>query len=195
MAFTKASLHLFKFLTDLQLHIFRIYFASSANTTSNALASNMRVVAVSATLPNIIDIAAFLDAHEAYSFDSSYRPVPLSTHVIGLGHIGKNQFLFDKSLNRHVPELIRRFSNGRPSIVFCHTKKQTESLAVELSSSIGVSNHPTLSNIAQRSNLQSLQACIRKGIAFHHAVSFNSERLNESMNTYHNKLFTYLIQP
>ncbi len=143
----------------------------------------MRVVAVSATLPNIIDIAAFLDAHEAYSFDSSYRPVPLTTHIIGLGNIGKNQFLFDKSLNRHVPDLIRRFSDGRPSIIFCHTKKQTESLAAELSSSIGVSsNDPTLSNIAQRSNLQSLQTCIRKGIAFHHAVSFNFDRLIEYLS-------------
>jgi len=42
----------------------------------------MRMVAVSATLPNIDEIAKFLGAHEAFVFDGSYRPVPLSTYDI-----------------------------------------------------------------------------------------------------------------
>lgn len=130
----------------------------------------MRLVAVSATLPNIADIASFLDAHEAYCFDSSYRPVKLTTHVVGLGYCGKNQFLFDKGLNRHVPDLIKRFSRGRPTIIFCHTKKQTETVAAELAISIGFGgNDPILANMAQQSSVPSLQNCLRKGIAFHHA--------------------------
>ena len=148
----------------------------SANTTPEALRSNMRLIAVSATLPNIEDIASFLDANEAYCFDSSYRPVPLTTHVMGLGYIGKNQFLFDKGLNRHVPGLIKRFSKGRSSIIFCHTKKQTEVLATELSSLIGSNNDPSLASMSQQTNLISLQKCLQKGVAFHHAGLENEDR-------------------
>ncbi len=140
----------------------------------------MRLVAVSATLPNIGDIASFLDAHEAYVFDTSYRPVPLTTHVVGLGYIGKNQFLFDKGLNRHIPDLIKRFSKGRSCIIFCHTKKQTEALSAELSSAMGSNctnaNGPELLGIAHETNLPSLQKCLKKGIAFHHAGMENENR-------------------
>ena len=61
--------------------------------------SDMRIVAVSATLPNIADIATFIEAADhAYSFDSSYRAVPLEFHVRGQGFVGKNQFMFDRGL-------------------------------------------------------------------------------------------------
>ena len=136
----------------------------------NELASDMRIVAVSATLPNIVDIASFLDAHEAYSFDESYRPVPLTTHVVGLGFIGKNHFLFDKGLNRHVPDILKQFSHGKPAIIFCHTKKQTEALAVDLSTSCGSrDNNVVLSNVANQTNLPPLQICLKRGIGYHHA--------------------------
>jgi ATP-dependent DNA helicase HFM1/MER3 len=129
----------------------------------------MRIVCVSATLPNIDDIASFVDAHDAYEFDVSYRPVPLSTHVVGLGYVGKNQFLFDKGLNKHVPDLLRRFSDDKPSIVFCHTKKQTESLATELSSYYGLSRDTRLVEISNNTNLEILKRCLRSAVAYHHA--------------------------
>ena len=142
----------------------------SERKVNDALSTSMRIVAVSATLPNISDIAAFLDAHEAFSFDSSFRPVTLATHVVGLGPIGKNQFLFDKGLSRHVPDLLKRFSKGKPSIIFCHTKKQTESLAKELlSSQFKVSNNSELLGAAKKTRLLLLQRCLQGGIAFHHA--------------------------
>lgn len=136
---------------------------------------SMRVVAVSATLPNVVDIANFLDAKKAYVFDSTYRPVPLTTHVVGLGYIGKNQFLFDKGLNRHVPDLMNRFAKGRSTIIFCHTKKGTEVLATELITSCG-RNDPLLSQLAQNAKLETLKKCLLKGIAFHHAGMENADR-------------------
>lgn len=42
---------------------------SYPNTTSEALQSTTRSVAVSATLPNISDIASFLDANEARKYE------------------------------------------------------------------------------------------------------------------------------
>ena len=79
-------------------------------------------VAVSATLPNLGELASFVESGEAYVFDQSYRPVPLSVYVQACGHIGNNRYLFDKSLSQHVPAILKRFSNGRPAIVFCHSK-------------------------------------------------------------------------
>jgi hypothetical protein len=61
-----------------------------------------------------VDIAAFLDAKEAFVFDDSYRPVPLTTHVAVCGDAGANQFLFNKSMNHKVPGVIRQFSKGKP---------------------------------------------------------------------------------
>lgn len=48
-------------------------------------ASRLRIVALSATLPNLTDVAAWIGAPRAatFSFDASFRPVPLTTHVIG----------------------------------------------------------------------------------------------------------------
>jgi len=134
----------------------------------DSLGIDMRIVCVSATLPNISDIAAFVDAREAYNFDSSYRPVPLTTHVVGLGYIGKNIYMFDKNLGKEVPGLLRRFSCGKPSIIFCHTKKQTEALALELISAYGSQNAESI-QVSKNTNLNSLRKCLERGIAYHHA--------------------------
>ena len=145
--------------------------ATYANTTEEALKSEMRIVTVSATLPNIADIAAFVEANEAYAFDSSYRPVPLTVHVSGQGYAGKNQYLFDQRMCQQVPSILREFSGGRSSIVFCHSKRDTEKLATDLSSCYGSSPqvNPQLRNIANQTRLATLQRCLFRGVAYHHA--------------------------
>ena len=71
-------------------------------------------MAASATLPNIGEIASFLKANKAHTFDDSYRPVRLKTsHAIGQGYVGEarsNQFQFRVALDRNVPDTIHRFS-------------------------------------------------------------------------------------
>jgi ATP-dependent DNA helicase HFM1/MER3 len=116
----------------------------------------MRIVAVSATLPNLVDIAEFLDANEAFSFDDSYRPVKLEKHVHACGYVSKNQYKFWKGLDRDVDNVIRRFSNNKQTLVFCHTKKETEELCSFL-----VGAHPD-----EPRNLRQL---IQRGVAYHHA--------------------------
>lgn len=74
-------------------------------TNPGAIASPFRMVAVSATLPNIAEVADFFQANEAYAFDGSYRPIPLATHVIGMGSVGKNEWKFWNNL----VSLIARF--------------------------------------------------------------------------------------
>eukprot|EP00804_Cyclotella_cryptica_P018375 CCRYP_015473-RA/>CCRYP_015473-RA protein AED:0.16 eAED:0.29 QI:0/0.37/0.22/1/1/1/9/0/1809 len=152
-------------------------------TTPKAITCNMRFVAVSATLPNLVQLASFIEAGEAYAFDDSYRPVPLLTYVQACGHIGKNRYLFDKSLNQYVPNILRRFSKGRPAIVFCHSKKETEQLADELTKSYSnpsALNCSTLNSFASQASSSSLQRFIRCGIGYHHAgLAANDRKIVE----------------
>jgi len=172
-----------------RIYLLSIYFThiiayllirfSYSHTSREALSSFLRIVGVSATLPNVSSIAAFLGANEAYAFDKSYRPVPLTTHVVGLG-ICNNPYVFAKSLDRHVPQLIKRFSQSKPTIVFCHTKKETETLAMELSKISGIGNPNNGSNmpLASRTNLASLQGPMLRGIAYHHAGTSRNHALS-----------------
>ena len=120
----------------------------------------MRIIAVSATLPNIADIAGFIEASEAFVFDDSYRPVPLTKHVRGFGKVAKNEFKFWSSLDRHVPEIIARFSSNKQTLVFCHSKKETEKLACYILQTMR-------SN--QTSQSKTLHEFIAEGVAYHHA--------------------------
>lgn len=137
----------------------------------------LRMVAVSATLPNIVDIAIFLEASASFSFNGSYRPVPLSTHVLGFGWIGKNQYLFDRGLNKHVLEVVSSNSNNKPTIIFCHTKKETEDLASSLANSNFVlGNRQSLAQATAKVSIRQLKNCISKGTAYHHAGMEASDR-------------------
>ena len=57
------------------------------------------MITLSATLPNSIDVAQWLQALH-FSFDASYRPVPIDRIVLGFPNKNqKNPFLFEKYLN------------------------------------------------------------------------------------------------
>jgi replicative superfamily II helicase len=157
---------------------------SYSSTRPEAINSVLRIIAVSATLPNISEIAAFLEANEAYTFDESYRPVPLTTHVIGQGKIGEKStghFHFWRNLDRNVPEIIRRFSKARPAIVFCHSKADTEKLADLLATAHNIGKRDDgNSGIACRTRISKLQRVLLHGIAYHHAgLEMDDRRLVE----------------
>ena len=159
--------------------------SSYSNTSPDAVNSLLRFVAVSATLPNIADIATFFEANEAHAFDESYRPVPLTIHVIGQGKLatdGKNShFMFWKNLDRNVPELVIKYSNRRPSIVFCHSKADCEKLADLLATTHNIGRRDdTTSGIACRTRVAKLQRVLIHGIAYHHAgLDVDDRRLVE----------------
>jgi len=84
--------------------------------TPSMPAASLRMIGVSATIANIQDIATFLDCNpeNAFNFDTSFRPVPLTTHVLGFpSRQGGSPFQFDTFLSYKVYEVIKAYANGK----------------------------------------------------------------------------------
>lgn len=81
---------------------------------------SVRFVAVSATIPNIADLARWLQVppQGLRQYGDELRPCKLTTHVKGY-NAAKNDFLFERRLNEYVYGIVRDYSNGRPALVFC----------------------------------------------------------------------------
>ena len=81
--------------------------SSSSASSSSVGASQIRFIAISATVPNVQDIARWLgrgdgvpgDYAEVRFFGPEYRPVPLQKEVIGYPGKSENPFLFEKTLD------------------------------------------------------------------------------------------------
>ncbi|GAA5868240.1 hypothetical protein JCM8547_002290 [Rhodosporidiobolus lusitaniae] len=97
--------------------------------------SLIRIVGLSATLPNYVDVADFLGVNRytgLFFFDASFRPVPLEQHFVGvkgkpgsvLSRTNLDNAAFDK-----VAELVRA---GHQCMVFVHARKDTVKTAQTL---------------------------------------------------------------
>ncbi|KAJ5152633.1 uncharacterized protein N7482_009111 [Penicillium canariense] len=90
--------------------------------------SLIRIVGLSATLPNYVDVADFLKVNKMaglFFFDSSFRPVPLEQHFIGVkGKPGSKQSRenIDTVAFEKVREMVGR---GHQVMVFVHSRKDT----------------------------------------------------------------------
>ena len=123
-------------------------------------------------------------AHFSHHTAFSPSQVPLKTHVIGQGKLSdqsSSMFHFFRSLDRNVPEIIIRFSDNNPAIVFCHTKADTEKLADLLATAhrIGQRSNATTA-IAGKTRVSKLQRVLMYGIAYHHSgLEVDDRRLVE----------------
>ena len=89
---------------------------------------------LSATLPNYLDVAEFINADAAgtFCFDSSYRPTPLKCTFYGVKEMGNaqrgnnimNEIIFDN--------LIRILKMGKQIIIFNHQRAATYKTSMEL---------------------------------------------------------------
>ncbi|KAA0148202.1 hypothetical protein FNF29_06861 [Cafeteria roenbergensis] len=90
-------------------------------------ATALRFVALAATLRNATDVARWLRVApgDMHVFGEEFRPVPLEKHVLAYFD-GKNEFLFSESLFRRLPGVVSRFSDGRPTLIFCTSRKAAQ---------------------------------------------------------------------
>ncbi|KAF5015403.1 hypothetical protein F66182_13283, partial [Fusarium sp. NRRL 66182] len=90
--------------------------------------SLIRIVGLSATLPNYIDVADFLKVNRMaglFFFDQSFRPVPLEQHFVGVK--GKpNSKQSRENLDAVAFEKVRAMlEQGHQVMVFVHSRKDT----------------------------------------------------------------------
>ncbi|KAJ3352530.1 activating signal cointegrator 1 complex subunit [Entophlyctis luteolus] len=97
--------------------------------------SLIRIVGLSATLPNYVDVAQFLGVNPyqgLFYFDSGFRPVPLEQHFVGVkGRAGSasSRAHMDRVCYEKVVELVRE---GHQVMVFVHSRKDTVKTAMML---------------------------------------------------------------
>ena len=92
----------------------------------------IRVVGLSATLPNYIDVATFLRVNPykgLFFFDGRFRPVPLGTTFIGVKQVNawKQKADMDEICYERVADLVRA---GHQVMVFVHTRNGTSQSAM-----------------------------------------------------------------
>ncbi|KAK5372430.1 putative steryl acetyl hydrolase mug81 [Exophiala xenobiotica] len=90
--------------------------------------SLIRIVGLSATLPNYVDVADFLKVNRnngLFYFDASFRPVPLEQHFIGVkGKVGSKtqRENLDHVTFEKIKELLKQ---DKQVMVFVHSRKDT----------------------------------------------------------------------
>ncbi|VDB94696.1 Bgt-2769, partial [Blumeria graminis f. sp. tritici] len=144
------------------------------------MGANVRFVALSATVPNSEDIAVWLGrdhtnqhlpAHRE-TFGEEFRPVKLQKHVHAFDGTF-NDYAFDKFLDGKLTSLLQKYTQKKPIMVFCFTRKSCEGTASILSewwARQRISDRPWL---APRQKVcigcKELQSVVSCGVAFHHA--------------------------
>lgn len=95
-----------------------------------SVGSDVRFVALSATVPNSQDIATWLGKDSMHpdipspreKFGEEFRPVRLQKHVCGY-QSDSNDFGFEKLLDSKLTDVIIKWSQRKPIMVFCMTRK------------------------------------------------------------------------
>lgn len=92
----------------------------------------VRVVGLSATLPNYEDVGAFIHVKKEgiFYFDSSYRPIPLEQRYIGITE--KKSVKKMLLMNEIVYEKVMERVGKKQIIVFVHSRKETARTAKAL---------------------------------------------------------------
>ncbi|KAJ5733918.1 hypothetical protein N7493_002704 [Penicillium malachiteum] len=144
------------------------------------IGSNVRFIALSATVPNSEDIATWLGkdatnqhapAHREH-FGEDFRPVKLQKFVYGYQST-LNDFAFDKVCGSKLPEVIEKHSCKKPMMIFCCTRNSSAATAKELARVWNMTNPPARlwKGPSKRIEVhnEDLDTTIAAGVAFHHA--------------------------
>ncbi|KAI7781701.1 hypothetical protein LA080_014467 [Diaporthe eres] len=153
--------------------------------------SLIRIVGLSATLPNYIDVSDFLKVNRyagLFFFDASFRPVPLEQHFIGVkGKAGSRQSRenIDTVAFEKVREMLGR---DHQVMVFVHSRKDTVATAKMLYEKavddvcvdlFDPSDHPKYDAAVRdmkSCRAKELRDLLPKGLGVHHAGMARSDR-------------------
>ena len=154
--------------------------------------SMIRIVGLSATLPNPADVAKFLGVSDAglFVFDQSFRPIPLTQMFVGVteGNAMKRQMLMAQIAYDKCTAALR---SGKQAMVFVHSRKDTVKTAKQLGEIaandqtqgglelFAPENHPdftTWKKEVERSRNNELKELFHRGFGCHNAGMLRSDR-------------------
>ncbi|KAM6572347.1 hypothetical protein CsatA_016427 [Cannabis sativa] len=151
--------------------------------------SHVRFVAVSATIPNIEDLAEWLEVpiQGVKRFGEEMRPVKLTTKVLGYTP-AKNDFLFEKRLQNYIWDILMNYSKGKSALIFCSTRKGAQEAAQRLTQSAMTSGYsnPFVKDREQRERLREaslscsdkqMQSYIVYGVGYHNGGLCHKDRI------------------
>ncbi|CAM9750894.1 unnamed protein product [Lampetra planeri] len=147
----------------------------------------VRIIAVSATIPNIEDIAEWLSDRDGTAIfiklDEKHRPVKLRKIVLGFPFYSvQTAFKFDMILNYKLARIIQTYSERKPTLIFCATRRSVQQAAATLAKDtkfmIDFQHRQRLQNHASHLKDIKLRDLLMKGIAYHHAGMETSDRRN-----------------
>ncbi|XP_055804712.1 DExH-box ATP-dependent RNA helicase DExH17 isoform X2 [Solanum dulcamara] len=178
----------------LEAIVSRIKMLSRKPELKSSALANVRFLAVSATIPNIDDLAEWLMVPKqgVKRFGEEMRPVKLTTKVFGYTP-AKNDFLFEKRLQNYVFDILMQHSRGKSALVFCSTRKGAQEAAQQLSQTAMTFGHsnPFIKSREQQERLREaslscrdkqMQSYILYGVGYHNGgLSMNDRNLIEGL--------------
>jgi ATP-dependent DNA helicase HFM1/MER3 len=167
----------------LEAVVARLKLLSTIRLFENTPLKNFRIIALSATIPNLNEVAEWLEvpSEALKKFGEEFRPVQIERIVLGY-NMDKNEYLFEKYLNFRLADLIIRYSDNRPSLIFCQTQKGTVTAAQQLlSEAERLFNFTTeerihLLQLSDQIKDKQLNNVLKVGVAFHNAGLTLSDR-------------------
>nr|XP_020471702.1 probable ATP-dependent DNA helicase HFM1 isoform X2 [Monopterus albus] len=178
----------------LEVVVSRMKAVHAYRTAQNPKAGpSMRFVAVSATIPNISDISEWLsnDSGPAtcLEMDETHRPVKLRKVVLGFPcSSNQTEFKFDLSLNYKMANIIQTYSDQKPALVFCSTRKGAQQSAAVLAKDarfiMSIEHKQRLIKYANSILDSKLRDLVMLGVGYHHAgVDLSDRKLIEEAFT------------
>ena len=159
------------------------------------LQHKVRIVGLSATLPNYIDVAHFLQVDPEkglFFFDGRFRPVPLSQTFIGIGDSADKSIItqskmYDEACYRKCLEFLKE---GFQVLVFVHTRNGTMKIAQNLMEMAGNEhnleyflpfNNTTREYLLAKKQVQNaknrdIEKLFLNGLGIHHAGMIRAHR-------------------
>ncbi|KAI5357013.1 putative helicase, AAA+ ATPase domain, Sec63 domain, Helicase superfamily 1/2, ATP-binding protein [Septoria linicola] len=153
--------------------------------------SLIRIVGLSATLPNYVDVADFLKVNRMaglFFFDQSFRPVPLEQHFIGVKGKPGTKTSRDNIDNVAFEKVKDMLECGHQIMVFVHSRKdpvKTARMLYEMATEQGLTDlfDPSLSEgysqalkDVKQSKGKEIRELVAKGMGTHHAGMPRSDR-------------------
>ncbi|RKP18260.1 Sec63-domain-containing protein, partial [Rozella allomycis CSF55] len=149
----------------------------------------VRIVGLSATLPNYVDVARFLRVNVEkglFYFDQSYRPCPLQQQFIGITE--RNARKRFQLMNEICYEKVMDQAGKNQVLVFVHSRRETAKTAKQIkqtaidNNTIGYfikedgASREILKNQAESTKNLDLKELIPYGFAIHHAGMTRADR-------------------